>query len=63
MFADFFASTYSNAAYNDTNMYPYSLTSTQVISIPTFSDCDILKNLKSLKLSFRPGTDGFQVVF
>ena len=38
MFADFFASTYYKVAYNDTNMYPFSLTSAQVIYIPTFSD-------------------------
>ena len=55
--ADFFASTYSSALYNYTNMYPYSLTSAQVICILTFSECDILMNLKSLKMSFRPGPD------
>ena len=58
MSADLLTSTYSNAAYNDSNLYPYSVTSIQVISILTFSDCDILMNLKSLKISFRPGPDG-----
>ena len=57
IFADFFTSTYSNAAYNDANMRPYSLALAQVVYIPTFSDCDILIKSKDLKMYFRPGPD------
>ena len=57
IFADFFASIYSNAAYNDTNLYPYSLTSAEDIYFPTYRDCHIFWNLKSLTISFRPGPD------
>lgn len=58
MFAEFFATTYSDSRYDISNTYPYHLTSSQVISFPFFQQSEVVQGLKSLKSSFNCGPDG-----
>lgn len=58
LFADFFASTYSNSKYCSTIVYPYQLTSYQSIVFPSIDCNDVLRSLKTLKNSFNHGPDG-----
>lgn len=57
LFADFFSTTYSSAVYNDSNVYPYKITSNQTISMPSIEAFTIFKELLSLKFSYNFGPD------
>lgn len=57
MFADFFATTYSDVQYDDTEAYPYQIRSHGLISLPTIDSSAIKNGLKKLKLSYSDGPD------
>lgn len=58
LFAEFFASTYSNAEFDDDEPYPFNVHSTQTISIPLLDTTHIIKCLKNFKSSMSCGPDG-----
>lgn len=58
MFADFFASTYSDALYDPSTVYPYKITYSQNISYSTITTSHILNCLKNAKSSPFSGPDG-----
>lgn len=58
MFSDFFASTYSDSAFDDSNDYPVPIVSNQHISIPFIENSETFLNLKKLKSSTQSGPDG-----
>lgn len=58
MFADFFATTYSDAHYNNSNNYPYAIDEHQAISFSPITTSQIVTSLKSVKSSFYSGPDG-----
>lgn len=57
LFADFFSTTYSNATYNDSADYPYTISSNQSVSIQFIDVCNITMELKKLKFSHNFGPD------
>lgn len=58
MFADFFATTYSDAQYDFSSSYPFKLDSNHTISFPLIDHADVARSLKRLKFSFNHGPDG-----
>lgn len=58
MFADFFATTYSDAQYNNSNRYPFPIEEHQPISFPLINTSQIVTCLKGVKFSFHSGPDG-----
>lgn len=58
MFADFFATTYSDVQYDDHCAYPFQILCHDSISIPLLNPATIIRNLKQLKPSFSSGPDG-----
>lgn len=57
MFADFFATTYSNIQYDDRSLYPFQILCHDFISMPLINSATITSNLKQLKSSFFSGPD------
>lgn len=58
MFADFFASTYSNEEYDSSKIYPFYIPEQQPISFPFVTTANITTLLLKLKSSFYSGPDG-----
>lgn len=58
MFADFFASTYSELKYDTSIKYPFPLPSTQSITFSLLDHSLVKLRMKKLKSSFKPGADG-----
>ena len=58
MFANFFASTYSNDQYDTSKGYPYHISTNQTICFPVIDAFDIFKSLLKLNVSFNYGPDG-----
>lgn len=58
MFADFFATTYSDSHYDDTNDYPFEMVEQQPISFSIINTSHIVNCIKTQKSSFYHGPDG-----
>lgn len=58
MFADFFASTYSLAAFNNNNLYPYTISESTIINITSINHQTVFNYLENLKSSYAAGPDG-----
>ncbi|XP_075162973.1 uncharacterized protein LOC142235596 [Haematobia irritans] len=58
IFADFFATTYSDKCYDGNNIYPYMTRNCNRIDISYIDESTILSNLRTLKSTFNAGPDG-----
>lgn len=57
LFADFFATTYSNTTYNYSSNYPFMISGNQLISLPFIDISTISMELKNLKFTYNFGPD------